>query len=228
MKYIRTIVLTLSLVFIVNNIFSQGWTFNPADYSSDMEVIAQVFKGTNEASGGTLGVFVNGVCRGFANSSISPTGHTIFLVRCYSNQINETLTFRYYDPGDGSIYNITETVLFVADSQAGNAIIPLQMHTDGIVTGIQQNDAMAELLMNIYPVPFDQFMNIEYNLVESLQVRLEIYNSFGIALCKLEDQRQSPGIYSIIWNSTNYPEGMYIIKLQAGNKYKIRKVLLVR
>jgi len=108
-----------------------GWTVNPADYSYNGTVTAVVFLGSTEVSTGTLGAFVDETCRGYVEGMLfDPTGRTVFVLTCYSNQTTgETLNFKYYDPGENKIYEIEETLEFTSDMIVGNAEEPLEFHS---------------------------------------------------------------------------------------------------
>ncbi|MFO7851405.1 MAG: gliding motility-associated C-terminal domain-containing protein [Bacteroidota bacterium] len=132
--YIRFTLLIL-LVLAVQNIAGQshGWTVNPADYAYNGEVTAIIFFGSDEVTEGTMGAFVDGECRGYADGTLfNPTGKTVFTVMCYSNQASgETLNFQYYvyDETEGDqYYDIDETVEFVADMIEGTPAEPLEFH----------------------------------------------------------------------------------------------------
>ncbi len=131
MKHFRKIALVLSIVLISQNILGQGWTVNPPDYSSNGSITAIIVHGTSDITTGTLGVFVDGECRGFATGLLfGPTGKFVFTLTCYSNQLSgETLTFQYFDPSGSTYYNINETIPFAADMIIGDAMNPQVFHT---------------------------------------------------------------------------------------------------
>ncbi|MEA1886878.1 MAG: hypothetical protein U9N72_06690 [Bacteroidota bacterium] len=131
----RIILLILLLVLAKQNLAGQshGWSVNPPDYAYNGEVTAIIFLGSDEVTTGTLGAFVDGECRGYADGSLfPPTGKTVFTVMCYSNESSgETLNFQYYvyDAVEGNTYyDINETVEFVSDMIKGTAAEPLEFH----------------------------------------------------------------------------------------------------
>ena len=148
MKHFFKIAVVLTIILDSNNASGQshGWTVTPSDYSNSAEVVAVVFNGTNEVTTGTLGAFVGGTCRGYADGMVfGPTGKTVFIVICYSNVASgETLTFRYYDQVNNKFYDIKETVAFVADTQTGNAMFPLSFHTLPLVYTVTGGGSYCE------------------------------------------------------------------------------------
>ncbi len=131
--------LTLKIAFIIaiglysNDAFSQpaDWTVSPSDYSSNGQVTAIVIHGASEVTSGTLAAFVGGACRGVVDGVyFSLIMKTVFTVICYSNvNSGETLTFKYFDPSTGTVYEINETLPYTTDMIVGSASTPLSFHT---------------------------------------------------------------------------------------------------
>jgi len=133
MKYFSRIALVLSIALSSYNVVGQhGWTVNPADYSYNGQINALIYLGPVEVTTGTLGAFVDGTCRGYIDGTLfPPTGKVTFNLICYSNlAAGEILTFRYYDPSDGSKYNINETIEFVADMIVADDLTPFEFNID--------------------------------------------------------------------------------------------------
>ena len=134
MKIISTRISLLLLLIVLTapNIAGQhGWTVNPEDFAYYGEVIAIIILDSEEVTEGTLGAFVDGECRGLGDASYFWfTGKTIFSVTCYSNQSRgEILSFQYYDPGgEGTYYDIDETIEFTAHMKEGRSWAPLEFH----------------------------------------------------------------------------------------------------
>ncbi|MCA1746977.1 MAG: hypothetical protein LC655_04720, partial [Bacteroidales bacterium] len=126
-RFVFNIALLLSLpAFTIQLQAQHGWAVNPPDFAYSGQVTAVVsFDGTLVTSG-TLGAFVDDECRGFADASYFPPKQWYkFEFLAYSNQSSgEILTFRYYNPDDGLIYEVNETLEFVADMRH-NAMDPL-------------------------------------------------------------------------------------------------------
>ncbi|MDT8401359.1 MAG: gliding motility-associated C-terminal domain-containing protein [Bacteroidales bacterium] len=139
MKIISTRIGLLLLLIVLNapNIAGQhGWTVNPEDFAYYGEVIAIIILDSEEVTEGTLGAFVEGECRGLGDASYFWfTGKTIFSVTCYSNQSSgEILNFQYYDPeGEGTYYDIDETIEFTANMKEGRLRTPLEFHVTATI-----------------------------------------------------------------------------------------------
>jgi gliding motility-associated-like protein len=145
---VRISLLLLLIVLTAPNIAGQhGWTVNPADFAYNGSVTAIIILDSDEVKEGTMGAFVDGECRGFNDASyVWLTGKTIFRVTCYSNQSSgEILNFQYYDPeGEGTYYDIKETIEFSAGMTEGSSWSPLEFHITGKIPA-------APVVGEIYP-----------------------------------------------------------------------------
>lgn len=107
------------------------WTINPPDFGFDGEIIANVFlNGVENTSGGILGAFVNGDCRGFKEDGLAgPTGSYVYILRAYSNNATgDTLSFKFYDTVTDRVYDIEETIPFISNMIEGNALFPVTLN----------------------------------------------------------------------------------------------------
>lgn len=131
----RTFTVKSALLFFLllsgtTHLYSQhGWSVNPADYEYNGEISAVVIMSASEVSTGTLGAFVGEECRGFIDADyFPPTGRYLFTIMCYSNEsVGEVMSFKYYNPSDGLIYDIDETHEFEAIS-IPDRINPYEFH----------------------------------------------------------------------------------------------------
>ena len=83
----------------------------------------------------------------------------------------------------------------------------------------------ANLVVSVYPNPFETSATITYSLPEQAAVRLTIYNQQGQKIKILIDKVQPAGDYSVPFNGANLPKGLYLYRLQAGAKSVSGKIL---
>ncbi len=84
-----------------------------------------------------------------------------------------------------------------------------------------------------YPNPFNPSTMIKYDLPETRNVTLVIYNALGEQVRTLVSGMQDAGYYSILWDAKNdlgskVGSGVYIYALRAGNYYSVKKMMLLK
>jgi len=77
-----------------------------------------------------------------------------------------------------------------------------------------------------YPNPFNPSVAISYQLSASDLVKASIYNSNGILVKELLNKNMTAGSHELVWNATNMPSGVYILKMSAGNTVNTQKLVL--
>ncbi len=83
-------------------------------------------------------------------------------------------------------------------------------------------------LFNNYPNPFNPTTNVTYQLPERSFVTLRVFNVLGKLVSTLVNGEQPSGKYSVQFNATNLPSGVYYCALQAGSYYKVNKMILLK
>ncbi len=89
-------------------------------------------------------------------------------------------------------------------------------------------------LMQNYPNPFNPTTTIRYSIPANVgvethgRVSLRIYNILGEEIATLVNQRQAPGIYSVHFNASNLPSGIYFYTLRVGNFVATKKMVLLK
>ena len=115
-----------------------GWTVNPADYESNMNVTGQIaIEGIfQEDPDDLLGAFIGDECVGVVNPLyVSELNAYFTFLTIYGNSVHagSPIVFKLWDAGTGSIYSVIESTLggveqnlvFVANSIKGNVITPV-------------------------------------------------------------------------------------------------------
>jgi len=80
----------------------------------------------------------------------------------------------------------------------------------------------------IYPNPFNPQTTIDFEVSDPTMVQLNIYNLNGQKVDVLKNAFTLPGHYSVIWNGTNYPSGIYFVILQNSNSIIKQKMMLIK
>ena len=84
-----------------------------------------------------------------------------------------------------------------------------------------------------YPNPFNPVTRIKYTVPSDgtsiiKLVQLKVYNTLGEEVAELVNGFEESGYYSIQFDGSNFPSGMYIYKIQAGDFSDIKKMLLLK
>ena len=79
-----------------------------------------------------------------------------------------------------------------------------------------------------YPNPFNPVTTISYSIPIKSQVELVIYNTLGERIKKLVKEEKEAGRYSVEFDATVLPSGVYFYRLQAGDFAETKKMVLLR
>jgi len=91
----------------------------------------------------------------------------------------------------------------------------------------------AFALYQNYPNPFNPTTKIKFDIPsdvksETSNVRLVIYDVLGRIVATLVNQPMEPGSYSVDFDGTNYPSGVYFYRLTAGSFTESKKMILLK
>jgi photosystem II stability/assembly factor-like uncharacterized protein len=88
-----------------------------------------------------------------------------------------------------------------------------------------------------YPNPFNSETKISFS-IPSWEgygfsrgvglVRLIVFDISGKEIETLVNKQLSPGTYSVIWNATDFPSGVYFCRLQSGSSVSVKKMVLIK
>ena len=89
-------------------------------------------------------------------------------------------------------------------------------------------------VQRLYPNPFNPVINIQYDLLEAADVRMNVYDLSGQLMHSQEMLDHPAGTdFQIAWQGTDLqhamaPAGIYLLKFEAGDAQMVRKVTLLR
>jgi hypothetical protein len=102
---------------------------------------------------------------------------------------------------------------------------------DSILIGISQGSPLMPTVFSLsqnYPNPFNPTTTIQYDLPNTADVRLDIYDILGRKIETLINSRQDAGHHTAIWNANSNTSGIYFYKIQADDFSDTMKMLLLK
>ena len=79
-----------------------------------------------------------------------------------------------------------------------------------------------------FPNPFNPTTTIKYQIPQSGFVTLKIFDVLGREVKTLVSGNQVSGMYTVEFNASELPSGVYIYKLSSGNFSEVKKLLLLK
>lgn len=79
-----------------------------------------------------------------------------------------------------------------------------------------------------YPNPFNPTTNIRFTLQQAGTVSLKVFNMLGQEVATLVNGRIGAGVQTVEFDASNLASGVYLYRLQAGNKIQTNKMLLIK
>ncbi|MBI2427555.1 MAG: PQQ-dependent sugar dehydrogenase [Ignavibacteriales bacterium] len=122
------------------------------------------------------------------------------------------------DPG-GNIY--------LCSYGGGGRIYKLTGPQTGVVERSEFIPAAIELMQN-YPNPFNPKTEIRYRIPEVSTVSLTVYDMLGRESLTLVDEIKEAGAYSVDFNASRLPSGVYYYRLQSGGTTITKKMTVMK
>jgi hypothetical protein len=87
---------------------------------------------------------------------------------------------------------------------------------------------LSNIFNEVYPNPFNLSTTISYEIENSCNVSISIYDLHGKKITRLVDEFKAPGRYSFIFNTEhlNLSSGVYFCRMKAGDFFEVKKLIL--
>ena len=79
-----------------------------------------------------------------------------------------------------------------------------------------------------YPNPFNPTTTIEFSIPQTEFVTVKVYNLVGHEITTLINDELFTGNYSIKWDGSHQPSGLYFVQIESGSFIQTRKMMLVK
>ena len=135
----------------------------------------------------------------------------------------------------------TYSFISIAEDVAGNIeeklpIAEATTYVDPTVSVIStetNNTENSQLLKQNFPNPFNISTSIEYSIIKTGKVKLDIYDIYGSKVISLVEKNQNEGNYIVNWDGRNSlgvksEAGMYLYRLVIDDYLEVKKMVLVK
>lgn len=141
------------------------------------------------------------------------------------------------NPGDTQVVVIAQ--LIARGSNHKNSVTMLKQAADlaqilcsnGFVIGVNTISSEVPVKYGLhqnYPNPFNPVTKIKFDLPKQGNVTVRIYDAIGREITTLVNEQLKAGVYSVDWDASNYPSGVYFYKLQSNDFTQTKKMVLVK
>ncbi|MBA7576428.1 hypothetical protein ES708_18269 [subsurface metagenome] len=150
-------------------------------------------------------------------------GNIVIVGETYSPDLPITSGSLIQEYIGGSNYFYTEC----GDGYISKLDADLSIDPNQIIKLMEDSDS---IIINIFPNPFKNIVQINYKLKSLDFVKISIYNTSGKLIKTLVSRNQKPGIYIIQWDGTNEqnfysPNGIYYCVMKTSRKNYTRRII---
>ncbi|PKL89515.1 MAG: hypothetical protein CVV23_04685 [Ignavibacteriae bacterium HGW-Ignavibacteriae-2] len=121
----------------------------------------------------------------------------------------------------------TNTVEF-EDSQASSYLILSVEKITEVDNNGENNLIKNFVLQQNYPNPFNPKSNINYQISNTSNVKLTVYDVLGKEISVLTNKIQSPGNYQVVFDGSKLSSGTYFCRLQTNQHVRTIKMTLIK
>jgi len=111
----------------------------------------------------------------------------------------------------------------------GNGIYERKLLENPVsVNPVSNENVKGFSLSQNYPNPFNPSTHLEFGISDMGFVSLKVYDLLGKEVKTLVNEVKPVGIYSIEFDGSDLPSGIYYYKIETGNFTQVRKMILVK
>ena len=189
-----------------------------------------------ESSGSCMFVYAlaKGVRLGYIDGSywdVVEKGYQGILNQFIRENTDSTITITNVCPGQGPSTSYDSYVRTPYENgHTVGAFIMASLEIEAATTPIRNIQSVIPLTISLsnYPNPFNASTTISYAIPIASHVKLIIYDIRGRKIRILVDDWCDAGFFTTQFNATNLPSGVYLYKLQAAEKSRARRLILLK
>ncbi len=96
----------------------------------------------------------------------------------------------------------------------------------GTSLGVEDGKLAGNALGQNYPNPFNPSTEINYSLADASQVSLKVFNTLGVEVATIVNEREEAGSHQANFAGDNLPSGTYFYTLKAGTFSQTKRMVL--
>jgi hypothetical protein len=128
----------------------------------------------------------------------------------------------------GTAYKKEYYVKIVAVNCFGKKSEPIFSNSVTEVLSQESQLPTSPLLFQNYPNPFNPSTVINYQVAKKGNVSLKVFNVLGREIALLVNEEKPAGSYSVNFNATSIPSGVYFYQIKSGSYLAAKKMLLLK
>ena len=126
------------------------------------------------------------------------------------------------------------SLLYALDEEDANNGLLMTIFTDvssitpKIDTNILETVYREGIVLDNYPNPFNPETTIRYFLPKAMPVTLKVFDVLGREVAILIEGEEAPGIHYVLFDASHLGSGVYLYRLNAGNKVQSGTMMLMK
>ncbi len=129
---------------------------------------------------------------------------------------------------DGRTVFISTTILGGGEADPSAYLYAIDTEEDTITSVIENSEPNSFELIGNYPNPFNPITNIKFEVGKSGLITLKVYDITGKLIDILLNEFKNAGSYTVGFNGSNLPSGVYFYRLTAEGFVQTKKMILTK
>lgn len=165
-----------------------------------------------------------------------------FSLQLSASNKDSASTNLFTDPNGNFVFHVSSKIynyyIFPVNQPSGLSQTPILVHPgqkniliNFTLTDVKPGGSNIPSEYNLsqnYPNPFNPSTTINYSIARDGNVKLTIYNTIGEKIAAIVDEYKPAGNYSVQFNGSNLPSGIYLYKLESGSFRAAKKFILLK